>query len=464
MKLRSICIILVIAVSIISCKKFLDKKPDSRQLVPTKLSELQALLDEAGNVMNHQLTPSFGEASSDDYFLPYSIYEARPTREQELYRWVPSAYNYSNDWSKAYASIYHSNYCLETIEKIARDTSNLLAWNNVKGSASFYRAYNFLNLAWNYCKAYDENTSVSDLGIVLRVTTDLNTLSVRSTVKETYEQIVLDIKTSIQLLPLLPSHPYRPSKVSAYGLLARTYLSMRLYDSAFKYSDLYLQNKSDLIDFKNSTDPDLVSSVSSGTSAVFKQFNRETIFYTEINVFTPTIFTSRAKIDTFLFGAYAPTDLRRTAFFRADGSNQRFRGSYAQSTSFFFSGIATDEMYLVKAECLARGIYGSPADKDLALATLNALLQKRHNSQFTGLTASNATQALEIILVERRKELVMRGLRWIDIKRLNKEGRNIILKRNINGQEYSLQPNANYYALPLPTDIINITGMPQNPY
>jgi len=57
----------------------------------------------------------------------------------------------------------------------------------------------------------------------------------------------------------------------------------------------------------------------------------------------------------------------------------------------------------------------------------------------------------------------MRGLRWMDIKRLNKENRNITIKRLIGGQEFTLSPNANYYALPLPNDIIQLTGMQQNP-
>jgi starch-binding outer membrane protein, SusD/RagB family len=56
----------------------------------------------------------------------------------------------------------------------------------------------------------------------------------------------------------------------------------------------------------------------------------------------------------------------------------------------------------------------------------------------------------------------MRGLRWIDIKRLNKEGAGIVLKRLIGDKTYTLQPNDPRYALPLPADIILNTGMQQN--
>ena len=120
-------------------------------------------------------------------------------------------------------------------------------------------------------------------------------------------------------------------------------------------------------------------------------------------------------------------------------------------------------MFLIRAECKARGVNGNPGDKDAALVDLNTLLSKRYDASFVQVDAANATDALNRILLERRKELLMRGLRWIDIKRLNKEGANIEVKRIISGQTYILQPNANYYALPLPTDIINLTGIPQNP-
>ncbi len=45
-------------------------------------------------------------------------------------------------------------------------------------------------------------------------------------------------------------------------------------------------------------------------------------------------------------------------------------------------------------------------------------------------------------------------MRWV---------RSITLHRIIDGVTYTLAPNSGYYALPLPDDIIRITGMKQNP-
>lgn len=367
------------------------------------------------------------------------------------YTWMPLDYVMYNDWSTAYLPVYTSNLCLEGLDKISQTPQNLEQWNNVKGSALFLRAYYFLNLAWAYSKAYDEATAQTDLGIVLRMSSDFNAPSVRASVKDTYEQIIKDAKGAVLYLPDNPVHVYRPSKAAAYGILSRAYLSTRQYDSAGKYANLCLSIKSDLLNYN--------SDINMSSTNPFPQFNTETIFYTEMNTYFRSTMISRnyALIDTILYGSFVSKDLRKTAFFLQKGNYYSFKGMYSGSQRLF-SGIATDEMYLIRAECHARA-----GNKDAALEDLNHLLEKRfENISFIPVTASTSQEALILIIAERRKELLMRGLRWMDIKRLNKEGANIIPKRLVAGQEYSLSPNDNFYALPLPTDIIDVTGIPQN--
>ncbi|GAA0881862.1 hypothetical protein GCM10009120_04580 [Sphingobacterium siyangense subsp. cladoniae] len=95
---------------------------------------------------------------------------------------------------------------------------------------------------------------------------------------------------------------------------------------------------------------------------------------------------------------------------------------------------------------------------------LNKLLLHRWKSgKFQVLTAKSDSEALDLILKERRKELLFRGVRWLDLKRLNKEGREISLKRVLGGKEFVLYPNDLRYALPIPEDVIELSGMQQNP-
>jgi tetratricopeptide (TPR) repeat protein len=437
-----------------SCKKYLDQNPDSSVAVPTSLADLQALLDNS-QVMNLQTTPSFGEASCDDYFMLDDTYNSFTNAGQTIYTWNRTPYNFQNDWSIAYQPVYVSNYCLDGLDKIPVTAVNQSNWSKVRGSALFYRSYNFLNLLWVYAKAYDKNTASSDLGIVLRLHSDFNEPSKRASVQACYDQVIRDTKAAADYLPEIPEHVMQPSKPAAYGLLARTYLSMREYDSALKYSNLCLNLKSSLIDFNG--DDDIRSSISRRNP--FKRFNKETIFYTEMTTVNAINIPLYANVDSVLYDSYDPTDLRKIAYYRPNSGYYQFKASYTAKSYIYFTGIATDEMYLIRAESYARtgNITGAMND-------LNTLLIKRWDNTvpYPVVTATDANDAINKILDHRRKELHMRGVRWIDIKRLNKENRNIILKRIIAGKTYTLLPNDKYYALPLPADIVNITGIPQN--
>jgi starch-binding outer membrane protein, SusD/RagB family len=450
--LFSLFITLSLMTLLSGCKKYLDKKSNDALVIPSTLGDLQGLLDD-GFTMN-EVTPSLPETSADDYFLTENVAVSMPTVYKDMYTWELRNYKFLNDWSENYQPVYNSNVCLERVSEIAKTPANERQWDNVKGAALFFRAYSFLNLAWEYAKAYDADSSSVDPGIVLRLGSDFYIPSKRSTVRETYQQIITDAKESLKYLPVQVLEPMRPSIPAAFGLLSRAYLSMRMYDSSLKYAEACLSVKNELMDFNGDADITVLSG-----EAPFRKFNKETIFYTEMNhsVFLHTY--STCFIDTVLYSLYDSNDLRRVAFFDANSGYQKFKGGYSGNRNTLFTGIATDEIYLTKAECLIR------LDKlTEGLDVLNQLILKRWNAAatYTPITAGSKDEALNLVLIERRKELLMRGLRWIDIKRLNKEGFNIIPEREFGGMKYKLPPNNNRYALPIPSDIINLTGMQQN--
>jgi hypothetical protein len=170
-------------------------------------------------------------------------------------------------------------------------------------------------------------------------------------------------------------------------------------------------------------------------------------------------------VDSNLYKSYDINDLRKKILYRANAASQlNFIGTYTGGAAFstsgsrLFSGIATDELYLTRAECYARS--GNIA---AAMSDLNALMSKRMKTGFfVPFTAANTSEALKLILQERRKETPFRGLRWIDLRRLNSEGANITLTRMIKGQLYTLPPNDPKYVFPIPPDVISLTGMVQN--
>jgi len=434
-------------------KTFLDLNPDKSKVIPASIQDFQAMLDNDGRV-NSGL-PSAGEEASDNGWMEDANWQALSTLTlRNIYIWERNVFNDNdrNQWSNTYASVLNSNICLEGIGKIIPEPSVQGDWNNVKGSALYLRAYDFYLLAQDFAKLYDSTTATKDLGIVLKLSSDINIRSVRSSVQETYDRIIKDAKESLQYLPPTSLvYKTRPSKAAAYGLLARVYTSMRKYPEAGLYADSCLQLNNTLMDY---------NTLNTTQTNPIKRYNTEVVFHSIGNSTSGFFATSKYRVDTVLYKSYANNDLRKKAFFKivTAPSIASFYGSYDGSSSFF-NGIATDEMYLVKAESLARA--GKLTE---SMSALNTLLIKRWvTGTFVPFTAATKEEALTLVLTERRKELTTRSLRWTDLKRLNTEpGRETTIIRNVNNQMYTLVPGDKRYVFPIPNSVIVMSGLQQN--
>jgi len=428
------------------CKKYLDAKSSKSLQEPNTLEGLQGLMDLYYWVNNVDV--GYGIDGADDFYYKEDRYNSL-TSEQDRNRYIWADYDVITTGLSAYTyafdGIYRANTVLEGISKISRSIENARTWDNIKGQALYLRGKNYYMTAQVWTLAYDRSTSNKDLGMPLRLNTNFNEVSVRSSNEETYLQIISDLKGAVNLLPVEPVHPYRSSKPAALGMLARTYLSMREYDSCLYYVNKALEFKSLLLDY---------NMLDSSATYPFKQFGVEVIMDNALYVSM-----SRKTVDSVLFSMYGSNDLRKSLFFNSNGDGSfKFGGSY-EGNANVFGGVATDELYLMKAECEVR--LGNVAK---AKEEMDILLKKRYlKGTYISFASVDAQQILNWILAERRKELVGRGLRWTDIKRLNKEGANITLKRVIGSNVYYLAPNDPRYAMAFPDNVINISGMKQNP-
>jgi hypothetical protein len=465
--MKLINLIFIMALSMLfacSKKKFLNAKPDNALVVPATLHDLQALLDN-DMVMNGSSNKNIGGPNpalliegSDDYYVTDNLYNNCSLYSKNVYIWAEDNTYGGNtsilDWSSPYRAVYYANNALDGLSKVAATNENASQWNNIKGSALFYRAHIFYQLAQAFAPAYDKSTASIAWGIPLKLTSDVNEKITRATVEETYNRIIKDLHDAEPLLPVTPLYKTRPSKPAVFALLSRTYQTMEDYDNALLYADSCLQLYDSLINF---------NSLDAAESYPIPLFNKEVIFASVVqDIPTELYYSSQAAIDTALYASYAPQDLRKQIFFFKSGTPKRiyFKGSY-DGSGYPFMGIATDEIYFIKAECLARK--GNVTE---AMNVLNTVLETRFKTgSFMPLTATNADDALDKILTERRKELLMRGLRWTDLRRLNQDQRfSKTLTRYIKGQTYTLPPNDLRYTWPIPEEVINLNpGMLQNP-
>jgi len=444
---------LLLSVFSFSCKKssFLNANPDQSLLVPGTLPDCQALLDDDRviNGFGNSGYPSLGETGSDDYTVSPEQYGAYSAIDQQAVIWARTIYTSGevNDWDLPYRVVYTANVVLTALDNINPGDNQLTTWKNIRGSALFYRAFAFYQLAQIFAPTYDSSTAGTDWGLPLRLSADANEQLSRATVQQTYDRILQDLSNARTLLPKdTLGFPTRPSRAAVYGLLSRVYLSARDYHLSLLYADSCLQLQHALMNY---------DTISTTALFPFNRFNSEVIFSAAYFSSGPSA-TYKSYVDSFLLQSYQTDDLRKKLFFKF---GNYFFGRYDQE-GYNFSGIATDEMWLTRAECYARA--GNTTD---AMNDLNNLLQTRWAAgAFIPYTATDANDALQQILLERRKELLFRGTRWTDLRRLNKDTRTALaLTRTVNNVAYTLPPGDPRYVYAIPDNVLSFNpGMPQN--
>jgi hypothetical protein len=445
-------IFLLALLFISSCNKYLDKKPSNSLAVPSSLQDLQEVLDDQ---RANTFSPAFLELVADNYYITSGSLSTIGVDERMNYLWDKDARILVSNavWNNPYTAVYEANFVLDNLAKISIAASEQDQANSVKGTALFYRSFMFYQLAQLFCKPYS-STAATDPGIVLRTTADVSASIVRSSVQETYDRIVGDLQNAAQLLPATSAYATRPNKAAAYGALARVCLTMRDYTRAMLYADSSLILNSTLLDYntlKPAGSPVLPDTYLNNPEVLFVSRQSSAVFNA----------SQIALVDSTLYQSYNANDLRKTVFFEPNGTSGYWKGSYFSYGLNYtiFDGVATDEVYLVRAEARARN-----GNKDLAMTDLNTLLRNRWKTgTFTDLTAATAADALNLILNERRKELLFRGLRWSDLRRFNLEGANITLKRVFNGNVYSLPPNDPRWVVQIPDQEVTRSGISQNP-
>lgn len=460
--LRSIsAFVIVVMFSLSACKKqdeFLSAIPDSRLAVPATLNDLQLLCqyDLLWNASEPYMLP----ISAENVFISDTYLSTIDNFAQNAYKWEKVIFPSQmavGDWNNPYKMIQTANIILESLAKIDVSNTDKPKADAIKGTALFYRSWAYFNLLREFSLPYDSATAATQLGVPIRSNSAIEIKSVRQNEKEGYDLVVSDLTTAIGLLPAKTSQFTLPTVNAAKGFLSRVYLSLGNYSKAFEYADKFLNEFNQLTDFNSIT--------STGSNSVSTDYLVEDVYHCVM----PTSLislpgSSQIQIDSAFLASYDSTDLRRTLYFALrvvtpPPSRWYFKGSYESKKGALYGGIATDEILLNRAECYAR--MGNNA---AALNDLNSLLTKRYKTgTFSPYTTANTANPLLLILRERNKELFMRGLRWSDLRRLNKDPQfAVTLTRKVAGVTYTLSPNDPKYALPIPDNEILLSGIQQN--
>ncbi|WP_169817505.1 RagB/SusD family nutrient uptake outer membrane protein [Algoriphagus vanfongensis] len=429
------------------CSGFLDERPNKEILIPTSEQDIRSLLD---NDSELNLVPSFGLLSSDDLIMTDDGYASlRTEEEQNAYLWRENIWpaNSGADWSRIYRIIFIANVVLEQAEKLPESEE----LSKMKAEAFFHRAHAHFMLAQVFSPHYEKGVNDQDLGIPLRMNSEILERSPRVALQTYYEAILKDLDQAFEFLPTFENIKTRPTQLAVRALQSRVLLTIGEYDLAEAAADWVISRPEvSLLNYE---------SLNSDLNYPFVKYNEEVIFHSVlISHGYASVSNVQVWINPYIIESYQDGDLRKPLFtdLRPNGG-YTFKGQYSGNFSRF-GGLALDEIYYIKAECLARRNQIGDAS-----SLMNQLLETRYAAgHFVSQEFGAGQELLEWILEEKRKSLVYRGINWIDLRRLNKDPDfQRVLVRQINGETVTLNPTSKKYVLPIPENELALNPISQ---
>ena len=369
-----------------------------------------------------------------------------------------SLINTSNFYNQTYLYINRWNTIISLVdESKGDDEMKQLA----KAEAKVLRAFDHFLLVNVYAKAYNAATAATDGGICLMDKYDLETQPVKSTVQQAYDFIQKDIDDALPYLQAKPADQYHPSLAFAWALKAKVHLFKKEIAEAKAACDKSLSYNSEIFDLVKYT------TVSGGPNVtpLTAPNNPEILSYMYMQGYNEMNFGYLWPISPELRNLFGTNDARFNMFFNTTSASWLDIGSNAAYynvpyTKFFYGtvGLKTTEVHLMKAECLAR-----ENDYAGAMAIVNQLRQKRIISGTINLPVpATRKETMELVVNERRKELLLGFNRFFDLKRLNTEpeyAKTVVrvyplVNKTVPQVTYTLQPNSRLYVIPFPLSIL----------
>ncbi|CAM3757932.1 RagB/SusD family nutrient uptake outer membrane protein [Flavobacterium chungbukense] len=452
--IKILCV-LTLGLTFASCNDYLDDAPKGSK-IPTTLADYEAFIrdeytnqsvnvDQALNLMN-------------DKFIDIATLAAQRLTKAN-YMWDETADRIQ--LNQADESTYYRSYmgiatfnliisnALNTTE--ATEDQKRILW----AQAKILRAMSYYNLANFYAETYVASTATTKLSVPLITSADINAPSKQVSIQEMYDFILADVKDALPYLPKVSQTALHPNLGAGYAFYARVYLQMNNYTEALKYADLALVENNKLYDW---------NAYYIANKAVIDVANSYTNTPSPMGYTYVENYTFRHGATTYLSTEYSIPVERAQSFevgdvrfksrwkLRTVGADTYYRRTL--SGMFNYGGITTVEVYLIKAECLARA-----GQISQALTVLNTVRKTRiQPASYQDIATTDKTTALNAIFRTKNNELILTLIPFADARRLNAEGiYKVSFTKTANGTTYTLKSDSHLWTMPFPQ------GATQNP-
>jgi tetratricopeptide (TPR) repeat protein len=271
-----------------------------------------------------------------------------------------------------------------------------------------------------------------------------------------YDYIISNVTEAIPDLPLKGATIVHGTKGAAYAFLARVYLQMSDYDKALSYADQALAQNNQLFDYP----------------AFYTTYKTQ---IEQVGVY-PSLASPRSydNIENYIFMhgevIYSKRDwplrVDRAARFETGDAQlaSRWKLRTVGADTYYYGittgrynegGITTAEVYLIKAECLAR-----KNDLTGAMTALNTVRVKRiFPASYVALTAGSTQEAIGYIRRAKENETLFGIVAFGDMRRYNKDPQYArTYTKTENGVTVSLNPASPLWTMPFPLGAIKNPG------
>lgn len=455
-----ISLLIISCFAFTACDKFLDIKPKG-YVIPETVEDFERILN--AEALTKLLSDGI-ERLSDDFYDPTIIKDQDILwRDYRIYMWLPDVYStvedyrgYSN-WDRLYQRLYQYNAVINGIDEASGGTRTRKAVAKARGKAG--RALIYYYLVNLYSKPYNSETAKTDLGVPFVTSTNIDiSLPDRGTVQQTYDFIIKDLTEALPDLPVSAISSFEITKGGALGFLARTYLLMGDYEKAVNAADQSLSFNDNLVDYNNEYQISNNNFALKPSSIILDPIRHPE--NTLIHFFDYTRGMARKNMPNRTVEFFGEDDIRRVNISTGFVGGEQ-RNTYMPYTLYNYNmSITSPEMYLIRAEGNAR-----LGKIQLAMDDLNKLRRHRiTTASFVELNSTEKTHAIKHVLDERRRELLFKGVRWIDMRRLHNDPDFGFKPRHYlaDGSFIELEPNSPRYVLTIPDPAVG-GGIVQNP-
>lgn len=480
--------------SLQSCDKFLDIKPENVKVVST----IEDYRDLLASYMWYLKTPNrsymsvlggynkvplfhsalhFAYRSGElvvskklSYYYDATLSEYTPEAVKRM-TWMEQG---NECWDRYYSFLGPINLIINGIETAEGDDERLRDY--VKGEALVWRAYAYYKLL-QYYAPYDKNEY--GIPVYLKPYEDIgNAMPARETQTDVYRQIISDCEEVFRLLERTPTAIWNCAYQNdfVHSLLASVYwykaLSAAAEDTDWENALIHAEEamKGRIFVRDSATFASLFDVAAAENSFLNDEFNirliddgsnRQLANFVGTYYQNPNYEEANPSLDTDFYALFKDDDVRKLTYFRTnvDGVVDYDKYNIAKSplSMFGISGgiimlFRSADMQLIKAEALCR--LGREGE---AKEALDFFKQGRYFDVAGSYTESDL---LNEILKERKLEFFHeQDYWWLDMKRLGTR-----VERVVNGTLYILEPDDFRYSFPIPQSEMEVNkNMVQNP-